>query len=64
MKIEFKNYEDYSEFVTEEWESGNINELEEDGYTVLDSTVFDESGLKTEMYRKLTEEEFKNLNNG
>ena len=47
-------YKAYSEYVTQEWENGAINELFEDGLILEDST----NQGKNISYRKLTQEEF------
>jgi hypothetical protein len=55
----FNNYEEFKQHVNDEWESGAINELEQDGFLVID-TVNEETG--DILYRILTEEEFQRLN--
>ena len=46
-------YKAYSEYVTQEWENGAINELFEDGLIIIE-----DSKGKNISYRKLTQEEF------
>jgi hypothetical protein len=48
-----KLYQDYVDFVSDEWEFGNINEIYEDGFTVIQSQT--EQNVN---YRVLTMEEF------
>jgi hypothetical protein len=55
----FNSYEEFKQYVNEEWENGAINELEQDGYIVID-TVDEKTG--DTVYRILTEDEFQRLN--
>lgn len=58
----FKNYEEYKQYVNEEWNYGAINELYEDGLIIELEETFDyECASKQINYRKLTEEEFENI---
>jgi hypothetical protein len=60
MEELFKTYEEYKQYVNEEWEQGYINELYESGLIVEVKESFDyECESKQINYRKLTEEEFK-----
>jgi hypothetical protein len=62
MEILFENYEEYKQYVKEEWENGAINELFEAGFIVEVEESFDyECESRQINYRRLTEEEFKNV---
>lgn len=50
----FETYQDYKNFIYEEWDKGNINELQEDGLTVPETTP----GSPTINNRLLTEDQF------
>ena len=54
-KIRYSNYDEYKLYCSEEWESGQINELEEEGLIVI---VPEQSTENDIHYRHLTEEEF------
>lgn len=47
-------YQEYKQYINQEWEEGNINELEEGGWLAIES--IDEKGNVN--YRHLTEEEY------
>ena len=55
--FEFKNYKQYSDEILHLWNEGFINELEEEGFIVVESR---DSETRAVNYRKLTEEEFNN----
>ncbi len=62
MEILFTNYEEYKQYVKEEWGNGAINELFEGGLIVEVEESFDyECESRQINYRKLTEKEFKNI---
>jgi len=54
MEPLFTTYKEYEQYVTEEWNAGAINELEEAGYIVFEKV--DEYGNVS--LRQLTEHEF------
>lgn len=56
MGILFENYEEYKQYVKEEWEIGAINELFENNFIVEQ-----EINYRLINYRLLTEKEFKNV---
>ena len=59
IKIMFTNYNEYKQYVNEEWKQGGINELYEDGLIVEIEESYDyECESKQVNYRKLTEDEF------
>ena len=54
-----KDFEHYKEVALEMWENGELNELSEAGFTVVDSREYREDGtLSRETVRMLTEKEF------
>lgn len=58
----FTNYNEYKQYVDEEWEQGGINELHEDGLIVEIEESYDyECESKQINYRKLTEDEFNRI---
>ena len=62
MGILFENYEEYKQYVKEEWEIGAINELFENNFIVEQEESFDyECESRQINYCLLTEEEFKNV---
>lgn len=59
MEPLFTNYEEYKQYVEEEWAQGSINELCEDGLILAVEELYDyECASKVIEYRKLTEIEF------
>ena len=56
----FTSYEEYKDFVHEEWEQGYINELEQDGLIVeKERYINEENPSQGDInFRYLTEEEF------
>jgi len=62
MMIEFENYEDYKQYVKDEWQIGSINELFEDGLIVEveESFEYDCESRKIN-YRRLSESEFNSI---
>ena len=56
---EIKNYSDYKKVVEEMWQHGDLNELTEAGFIVVDTREYRDNGtVSKETLRVLTEKEF------
>ena len=63
--LPFITYEEYCNYVREEWAWGHINELEEDGLLVDEQVRYSNGELSRDItYRLLTEEEYNQKFNG